>query len=74
MRKTPFLPFRCSLMRGHVSRVANGCVDVYYLLNEIVAEKAEYFILDFLESGRVSSVYRYQRCVGCKGVLERGVP
>lgn len=55
-------------------------IDVYYVLNEIVAahggspEKAEYFISYFLELGRVSSVYRCQSCVGCKGVLEKGVP
>lgn len=55
-------------------------IDVYYVLNEIVAahggspEKAEYFISYFLELGRVSSVYRCQRYVGCRGVLERGVP
>lgn len=55
-------------------------IGVYYLLKEIVAahggspEKAQYFTSCFLELGRVSSVYRCQRCVGCQGVVERGVP
>lgn len=82
MKKTPFLLLRCSLVRGPISKELQVVVIVVeYLLNEIVAayvgspENTEHFIWScFCGLGRVSAVYSCQRCVGCKNILEKGVP